>query len=119
MDGLLEEYGQVVTFSRYSPTVVGATGVVTKGTASKTSLANVVELPLSKAPVLAFANRRQDGSLAGKVLRYLIASAGSLSFEPVAGDEVSMDSATWDVLGCTRISPAATPLTYGVGLVML
>lgn len=116
---LMGVYGRSVTFSRYAPTVTGTTGNVTKGTATNTSTASVVVLPASKGTIEAFDNRLESLTLAGKTIRYLKVAASSITFEPKSLDEVSMDSVTWQVLGCTPVNPAGTPLVYGVGLVKL
>ena len=116
---LITKYGRQVTIKRYTPSVAGATGVVTKGAATLTSTAWVVVLPSTKGTIEAFDNRLENGSLAGKDLRFLKVAAESVSFEPRPHDEVTMDSATWLVFGCTPINPAGTALVYGVGMVKL
>ena len=116
---LMGIYGRSVTFNRYAPSVVGTTGVTTKGSATNTSTASVVVLPASKGTVEAFDNRLEFLTLAGKTLLYIKIAASSITFEPKSLDEVSMDSLTWQVLGCTPVNPAGTPLVYGVGLVKL
>jgi hypothetical protein len=116
---LITKYGRSVTIKRYTPSVNGTTGVVTKGAATSTSTASVVVLPSTKGTIEAFDNRREDVSLAGKQLRFLEIAASSITFEPLPNDEVTMDSATWLVLGCTPVNPAGTALVYGVGLVKL
>lgn len=115
---LIADAGRAVTFSRYSPTVDGVTGRVSKGI-PVTSTANVVVLPASKGTVQAFDNRLEDLSLAGKQLRFLKVAALGMTFEPRSLDEVTFDGAAWQVLGCTPVNPAGTALVYGVGVVRL
>jgi len=118
-DELITEFGQVITINRYAPTVVGSTGVATKGAATATSTANAIVLPASKGTVEAFDNRRDTLLLSGRKLRYLKIASASMTFEPDPLDEAVFNSATWQVLGCTPVNPAGTPLVYGIGVVKL
>jgi hypothetical protein len=113
---LMGIYGRSVTFYRYAPSIVGSTGTTTKGAATNTSTASAVVLPASKGTVEAFDNRLENGSLVGRELRYIKVAAASITFEPKSLDEMSMDGSTWEVLGCTPVNPAGTPLVYGVGV---
>jgi len=113
------EFGRSVTFIRPGEAIVdGIAGTSIPGTPT-TSTADVVVLPINKAPGEAFDNSRETLSAAHKTLRYLKVSASSIDFEPLPNDQVTMDSATWQVLGCTPVNPAGTPIVYGVGLVKL
>ena len=113
------EFGRSVTFIRPGEAIVdGIAGTSIPGTPT-TSTANVVVLPASKGTIEAFDNRREALSAAHRILRYLKVAASSIDFEPLPNDQVTMDSATWQVLGCTPVNPAGTPIVYGVGLVKL
>jgi hypothetical protein len=118
-DTLITRFGRSVTVKRYTPTVNGTTGAVTKGAASSTATAYALVLPINGAPSLAFDNRREELALARRELRYLQISAVGCTFEPRPDDEVTIGSDTWLVLGCTPVNPAGTALVYGVGVVKL
>lgn len=117
-DRLLDLYGQQVTFVRTPKTIDPMDGKVTPGTAL-TSTVPAVVLPASKGTIQAFDNRLEDSSLAGKKLRYLKVAAKDMTFEPKSLDMLILGGQTWQVLGCTPVNPAGTPLVYGVGVVQL
>lgn len=115
---MIGQYGREMTFTRTPKTANGPIGsatpldpLVTKG--------KVIVLPASKGTIEAFDNRSEDGSLAGRELRYLKIAALGMSFVPRKLDTVSFDGATWQVLGCTPVNPAGTPIVYGAGVVKL
>lgn len=115
---LIGQFGREMTFTRTPKTANGAIGSATSGTATTTK-GKVVVLPASKGTIEAFDNRTEDGSLAGQELRYLKIAALGMSFVPRKLDTVYFDSATWQVLGCTPVNPAGTPIVYGAGVVKL
>jgi len=115
---LITRFGRAVTFTRTGKTAAGVDGTVTEGTPS-TSTGYAVILPSSSGSGAAFDNRLEDGSLAHRRLRFLQVAAQGMSFEPKALDAVTFDGSTWEVVGCTPVNPAGTPLVYGVGVVEL
>ena len=115
---LLGQYGVALTFSHTAKSVVGTTGGVTSGTVTTTTCYGVT-LPWSKGIGGEFANKMEDLALAGRKVRYLKVSALGMTFVPAAMDTVGLESGTWQVIGCTPINPAGTPLIYGVGVVEL
>jgi hypothetical protein len=118
---LITKYGKTttVTFNRYAPSVSAPGGTVTKGSATNTSTATVVVVPIGRGSGAAFSNRLEDGTLADQTLSQIKVAASSMTFEPKSMDEVSMDSLTWQVVGCSPINPAGTPIVYDVGLTKL
>jgi hypothetical protein len=58
----------------------------------------------------------QSASLAGKVLKFLWVSASGMAFVPKSDDTVSIDGATWVVLGCDPYPLSRVDVSYGVGV---
>lgn len=116
---LFAQYGREMTFTRVPKTANGTTGAVTAGAATTTK-GKVIRAPIDTAPSAeAFDSKLEDGSLAGREVAYLKVAALGMVFAPAALDTVSFDGTTWQVLGCTPINPAGTPIVYGVGVVKL
>jgi hypothetical protein len=112
---MFERFGTPVaaTVNRYTPTVNGTTGIVTKGAVSSTASVKLVSVPVPKG------NGREPGSRAKRFDRYFKMPAASLTFEPAPDDEVVMGGVTYLVKDCEPVNPAGTPLVYGVGVVRL
>lgn len=114
------QFGQVVSVSRYAPSVASAGGTVIKGAATSTSTANVVQLPIAiGAKEFGQDKRVMDDVLASKEVRFLVVAAASMTFEPAPFDEVALAGAKWRVSGVTAVNPAGTPLVYHVAMVRL
>ena len=116
---LCGDFGQSATFTRTTMVPDGSTGGVVPSGDPLTSTVNVAVLPVESGTGPAFDNRLEELSLAKKTLRYLIVPAKGMTLEPEALDEVSFEGHLWEVLGCTPINPAGTPVIYGVGVVRL
>lgn len=111
----IQQFGREVQISR--PTQSSSdpvTGTVVNG-APVTGTLKVLVLPASKGTIEAFDNRLQGGTLIDEKLRFILAAAKGAPFEPASLDELTFDGQTWQVLGCTPLSPAGTPLLYRIG----
>jgi hypothetical protein len=116
VDRQLSKAGQLVTVKRYAPSRNSSTGAVTKGTASLTSTAYAVEIPVTAALADKFASMCEPGTLTSKTVRAFKISP-LLTFQPAARDEVTLaDGTIWPVVGCTPVQPNGTPLVYTVGV---
>ena len=117
-DRLIARFGRSLTFTRITVTSNGVAGTVTEA-APETSTGYAMILPSTEGKMQSFDSRLEDGSLAGRRMRFLRVAALGMTFEPKPLDVVSFDGSTWQVLGCTPVNPAGTPLVYGVGVVEL
>ena len=112
----ITQFGRDLTLTRYGTTSSNpAAGTVVRAVEASGILKALV-LPASKCTVEAFDNRLADGSLIDEKLRYILAAAKGAPFEPKSLDVLTFDGATWQVLGCTPLSPAGTPLLYKMGV---
>jgi hypothetical protein len=101
--------------NRYTEIIDEVTGEVTSSLAA-TATVNGIVLPASQGTTQAFDNRLGQANLADKTLRFVKLSPIG-GFEPLPHDELVFDGRPWEVLGCTPVNPAGTPVIYGVGAV--
>lgn len=110
--------GRLLAIRRYGTQISNpVTGEVVREVVADGELMGVV-LPANSSTV-ALAER--DNDLQGATLieertRYILAAAKGAPFEPASLDEVAFDGATWQVMGCTPLSPAGIPLVYKMGV---
>jgi hypothetical protein len=115
-DKQLAKFGQEITVARYASSRNTATGIVTKGTATLSGIANAIEVPVTVDVLDTFAATLEPGALVSKILRTFKVSA-LLGFQPAPLDEVTLpDNTVWPVVGCTPINPAGTPILYTIGV---
>jgi hypothetical protein len=117
----LRTIGVALTFSRKTLTSVAA-GEPTFGTPT-TATGTCVPVPpsLGKGAIPSgWQKRLEAASLAGAETLFLWVAASGMAFAPRALDTVSINSATWSVLGCDEYPPtvgtAVTALAYAVGV---
>jgi hypothetical protein len=111
--------GREITIKHYSPVSDKVSGKVTKGTATVSFITTAAILPASSGTVEAFDNRLENGSLANREVRYVLAAALGATFVPASLDEIEFDSEVWEVLGCTPLNPGGIDVTFGMGVVKL
>jgi hypothetical protein len=108
-------FGQSIVLNRYTDVVDLVTGEVVS-TVSATATVNGIVLPASAGTIEAFDNRLANGTLVDKTLRFVKLSPVG-GFEPLPHDELVFGGRSWEVLGCTPVNPAGTPVVYGLGVV--
>lgn len=111
---LIKEKGRSIPITRRENISVDPVDGTVVATISD-GLITAVVLPASKGTVEAFDNRLSDQPLSFDKIRFLLVSAADASFEPRALDELQFDGSTWEVAGCTALSPAGIPLIYKMG----
>jgi hypothetical protein len=114
---LCAKFGQTATFRRYTPTTNVITGTVVPGTPA-TFTAIIPNLPVNNGSKESFDNQLEALTLAKKKVKYTVLPAIQTTFEPRAFDEVVIGTEVYQVLGCTDVNPAGTPIVYGIGLVL-
>lgn len=117
---LLTLFGGPVTFTRQAVTGDAETGEVTPEGSPVTSSTVGTLSPPGTGPIESFQQQAEENSLAIKDVRYLRVAAAPLStFVPRRLDTVHVenDNSDWVVLGVHIVSPAGTPIVYGVGVV--
>lgn len=113
---LIRAKGKNVAIKRTLPgTQDPVAGTKTPGATVEGTL-DVIQKRASSGTIEAFDNRIPE-NLRNSKLRALLAAAKSADFEPLAGDEITMDGSKWLVLGSTPLCPAEIALLYQVGLV--
>jgi hypothetical protein len=108
--------GAPVTFAHTPTTASGAAGTVTDGVPVTTSSV-AIRIPASKDTLEAFDLRSESGSLADREVAFVKVAAAGMAFAPKRGDAASFCGGSWEVLGCTPVNPAGTPIVYSVGMV--
>jgi hypothetical protein len=122
---LIKAKGLQLTISKRGGDAVfdPVTGGFTTAGADVTGTLDCVVLPYSGSTIRALA----DGSVTADNnylqdftegrLRKLLAAASSAPFEPKAGHVVSgFESSVWEVIGCTPLNPAGTPIIYTMAI---
>jgi len=117
----LQTIGVSLTFTRLGAVTSMSNGTPTRA-ASTTSTGTCVPLPpaLGKGIPAKWQKRLEDASLAGAETMFLWVATSGMSFAPKSLDTVSINSATWSVLGCDEYPPtvgtAVTAIAYAVGV---
>ena len=113
----IAKHGAPVTFTRTPRGTGGPSGAVTEDL-PLTARSYAIRVPIEKAPSQSlFDVGSESGSLSKREVAYLKVATASLSFRPERGDACTFASGAWEVLGCTAVDPAGTPIVYGVGVV--
>ena len=76
----------------------------------------IVVLPASKGTVEAFDNRIKNGTIGLSRIRFVVASAFGVTFEPEPKDTLTFEGENWEVLGCTPVKPGDTAIVYKMGV---
>jgi hypothetical protein len=112
---LLEKFGGPIVFNRFTDAVDEVAGTVSRAQSQTQSLVAAV-LPASGGTLEAFDVRFMRDVLDSTDVRFCIVSAAGSSFQPEPKDEAVLLGETWQVMGCTPLNVAGTPVIYSVGL---
>lgn len=113
---LIEEFGQLVTVTRFTRTIDPVDGYTTADS-FVTGTFKAVNPPASPGMAGSFDNGVMgEASSTYKKIRFLILAAYGATFEPAAGDKVTMDGDNYTIFGCTPVSPDSTDIVYRVGM---
>jgi hypothetical protein len=115
---LVSRFGTLVTVARSNSTTNPVTGAVTV-LPPTTGEFYAVNPPASKGTIEAFDNRLIGmAAEIGKSVRFFILEPKSSTMEPQANDTLTIDSETFNILGCTPVAPAgrASTIVYKVGV---
>lgn len=114
----ISEFGRELTLRRIYKTANAVEGS-NDPVASEDQKIKCLVLPISQTANQAIAssdNRLlKDALITGK-LRFLLIAAASAVMEPAPNDVSFFDGGWWQVLGCTPLSPAGTPILYKVAV---
>lgn len=62
-------------------------------------------------------NKLKDAAVKGK-LRFILGAAKNATFAPDADDEIEVPGEGWfQIIGCTPLNPAGTPIVYKIGAI--
>lgn len=59
-------------------------------------------------------NKLKEAFIKGK-LRFILAAAKGATFAPDADDEITLPEGVFQIIGCTPLNPAGTPIVYKIG----
>lgn len=113
---LIKQFGQVLPITRITNTVDDATGDVVATTTEGTL--DAVVLPAKSTALNAVDGRLDDAlceALTKGKLRFILAAASSATFRPSPNDIITFEEGSFNVLGCTPLNPAGTPIVYKIG----
>lgn len=113
---LIKSSGQPLVFSRKTASTYDPVTGAESGVTTETGTFQVAILPASKGTLEAFDFRLQDGMRLDQV-RFLLVAAKDAPWQPKGLDSVpDLEGNSWNVMGCTPLNPAGTPLLFKVGL---
>lgn len=111
---LLAKFGRDLVIDRPGGSYDPVAGDYTAAAANGPHSFKGVVLPASKGTSDAFDNRIMEGVELSRV-RFVVAEALSIPFEPQKGDEVTIGNHKYLVKGATPINPAGQPIVYKMG----
>lgn len=113
-DDLLGKYGQIVTITRTAVDLDPVTNIPSSILSSTTGQFKAVNTAAGQG---GFQNSVvAEAATIYKKIRYLIVSAYQASFEPKAGDKLTMQGVNYTVWGVTPVSPSGTEIVYRLGI---
>jgi hypothetical protein len=116
-DDLLGRYGQIVTITRSDIELDPVTNIPISTETNVSGQFKAVNPPAAQGMIDSFENSvASEASVLYKKIRYLIVSAYQASFEPKAGDKLTMQGVDYTVWGVTPVSPSGTDIVYRIGI---
>lgn len=116
-DDLLGKYGQIVTITRTAVDLDPVTNIPSSILSSTTGQFKAVNPSAAQGMINSFENSVvTEAATIYKKIRYLIVSAYQASFEPKAGDKLTIQGVNYTVWGVTPVSPSGTEIVYRLGI---
>lgn len=112
---LLAEAGKTVAIRRLEKAYDPSTGEASELVQESGEMKAVV-LPFASAPksIQIEADNKIISTLVAGKLRYILAAALGVPFEPVANDVITLENETFTVVGCTPLKPTDTPVLFKI-----
>ena len=104
-ENLVGSFGKDVTITHIEPGTFSPGPGTSSGDVTTNQTIRAVSLPASGGKIAALDARYKLGGVVFEKYAFIIIAGNDISFEPLPGDSVSMDSLAWVVLGVTPTRP--------------